>query len=185
MSIWIDPETKKLCSPTPATRSRSAAASPVKRVAEFCPSVSSCRICSKAPAAAVTITAREQDARFGSFYVRKKFAISMNYKLIDFTEESSSTRKRDRESDSETSVIVPSLKRSNRRSIRSSLLSFIFKDRNPRAISASESTDDADLLTNSERLQRMSNLFTELGKLFGAHARATEKKKENDKENDE
>jgi hypothetical protein len=109
----------------------------------------------------------------------------MNYKLIDFTEESSSTRKRDRESDSETSVIVPPLKRSNRRSIRSSLLSSISKDRNPRAISASESTDDADLLTNSERLQRMSNLFTELGKLFGAHARATEKKKENDKENDE
>ncbi len=185
MSIWIDSKTKKLCSFTLATRSRSAIASSVKRIAKFCSNVSSCRICSKISAAAVIITARKQNARFESFYVRKKFAISMNYKLIDFTEKSSSIRKRDRESNSETFVIVSSLKRSNRRSIRFFLLFFIFKNRNSRAIFASESTDDANLLTNSKRLQRMSNLFTKLSKLFDVHARATKKKKKNDKENDE
>jgi hypothetical protein len=57
------------------------------------------------------------------------------------------------------------------------------KARNSRPTAAQESTTDADLLINSERLRRIDDLFIEPDRLFKAHARAIERK-END-ENEE
>lgn len=52
------------------------------------------------------------------------------------------------------------------------------KARNPRATITQESINDADLSINPKRLRRMGTIFTELGKLFKAHARAAERKED-------
>jgi hypothetical protein len=47
---------------------------------------------------------------------------------------------------------------------------------------AQKSTIDANLLIDSKHLRRIDDLFIELGKLFKAHARATERKRRKDEE---
>jgi hypothetical protein len=123
----------------------------------------------------------------------KSFCTSCHYNFEDdrcsfcfkLEFDSLSSRKRIRDSETESSSLSIIKRQINRRDFVLSLSSSSFsKARKSRSIVNQKLAYDRDLLTNSERLRRISSLFTKLEKLFSSHARAVEKKlkrKEDDK----